>query len=162
MGMGYRGNGYMGNGAHRWWSTWAMGHMGDGLHLHNKARYRCQNLRLPYIFRWFKFTLKPPYRIAIGIFFSAIWTLPIGIFWSNLDSRQLETCLMTSYCHFWNLSTFGTTPGPFEYFGQNWVSSENQSFLNEGVTGLRCDLGVLGSQITRLYDGTIFGGVWRT
>ena len=27
-------------------------------------------------------------------------TLPIGIFWSNLDSRQLETCLMTSYCHF--------------------------------------------------------------
>ena len=53
------------------------------------------------------------------------------------------------------------TPGPFEYFGQNWVSSENQSFLDEGVTGLRCDLGggVLGSQITRLYDGTIFEGV---
>ena len=52
------------------------------------------------------------------------------------------------------------TPGPFEYFGQNWVSSENQSFLDEGVMGLQCDLGgVLGSQITRLYDGTIFGGV---
>ena len=51
------------------------------------------------------------------------------------------------------------TPGPFEYFGQNWVSSENQSFLDKGATGLRCDLGVLGSQITRLYDGTIFGGV---
>ena len=50
------------------------------------------------------------------------------------------------------------TPGPFEYFGQNWVSSENQSFLDEGATGLRCDLGVLDSQITRLYDGTIFGG----
>ena len=43
------------------------------------------------------------------------------------------------------------TPGPFKYFDQN------QSFLNEGVTGLRCDLGVLGGQITRLYDGTIFG-----
>ena len=54
------------------------------------------------------------------------------------------------------------TPGPFEYFGQNWVSSENQSFLDEGATGLQCDWGgggVLGSQITRLYDGTIFGGV---
>ena len=38
------------------------------------------------------------------------------------------------------------------------MSSENQSFLDEGVTGLQCDLGVLGSQITRLYDGTIFGG----
>ena len=34
-------------------------------------------------------------------------TLPIGIFLSNLDSGQLETSLMTSYCHFRNLSTFG-------------------------------------------------------
>ena len=38
------------------------------------------------------------------------------------------------------------------------MSSENQSFLNEGATGLQCDFGVLGSQITRLYDGTIFLG----
>ena len=38
------------------------------------------------------------------------------------------------------------------------MSSENQSFLDEGAMGLQCDLGVLGSQITRLYDGTIFGG----
>ena len=38
------------------------------------------------------------------------------------------------------------------------MSSENQSFLDEGATGLQCDLGVLGSQITRLHDGTIFGG----
>ena len=34
-------------------------------------------------------------------------TLPIGIFLSNLVSGQLETSVMTSYCHFWNLSTFG-------------------------------------------------------
>ena len=34
-------------------------------------------------------------------------TLPIGIFLSNLVSGQLETSLMISYCHFWNLSTFG-------------------------------------------------------
>ena len=27
-------------------------------------------------------------------------TLPIGIFLSNLDSGQLETSFMTSYCHF--------------------------------------------------------------
>ena len=38
------------------------------------------------------------------------------------------------------------------------MSSENQSFIDEGATGLRCDLGVLDSQITRVYDGTIFGG----
>ena len=28
------------------------------------------------------------------------WTLSIGIFLSNLVSEQLETSLMTSYCHF--------------------------------------------------------------
>ena len=36
-------------------------------------------------------------------------TLPIGIFLSNLVSGQLDTSLMTSYCHFWNLSTFGNS-----------------------------------------------------
>ena len=32
-----------------------------------------QDNRAIFIFRWFKFTLKPPYRIVIGNFFSAIW-----------------------------------------------------------------------------------------
>ena len=50
------------------------------------------------------------------------------------------------------------TPGPFEYFGQNPRPSENQSFLNEGVTRLQQDLGVLGWQVPRLYGGTIFRG----
>ena len=85
-------------------------------------------------------------------------TLPIGIFLSNLDSRQLETSLMTYYSHF-HICQLLATPGPFEYFGQNWVSSENQSFLHEGATGLQSDLGVLGGRMTRLHDGTIFGGV---
>ena len=53
------------------------------------------------------------------------------------------------------------TPGPFEYLCQNWVPSENQSFLDEGVTTPRQGLGVLGGQMTRLHNGTIFwvGGV---
>ena len=85
-------------------------------------------------------------------------TLPIGIFLSNLDSRQLETSLMRYFSHF-HICQLLATPGPFEYFGQNWVSSENQSFLHEGATGLQSDLGVLDGQMTRLHDGTIFGGV---
>ena len=52
------------------------------------------------IFRWFKFTLKPPYTIASGNLLSAIWTLPIGLLLSNLDSRQLETSPMASYDQF--------------------------------------------------------------
>ena len=84
-------------------------------------------------------------------------TLPIGIFcqiWTQDSLRHLLWHLIVTF----EICQLLATPGPFEYFGQNWVSSENQSFLDEGAMGLRCDLGVLGSQITRLYDGTIFGG----
>ena len=54
------------------------------------------------------------------------------------------------------------TPGLFEYFAQNGVPSENQSFLDEGATTHQNAMGVLGGQMTRLYDGTIFGGVRHT
>ena len=50
------------------------------------------------------------------------------------------------------------TLGPFEYFGQNPMSSENQFFLDEGATRLQRGLEVLGRQVSRLYGGTIFGG----
>ena len=43
----------------------------------------------------------------MGICYRQFGTLPIGIFLSNLDSRQLDTSLMTSYGHFWHMSTFG-------------------------------------------------------
>ena len=36
----------------------------------------------------------------MGICYRQFGTLPIGIFLSNLDSRQLDTSLMTSYGHF--------------------------------------------------------------
>ena len=36
----------------------------------------------------------------MGICYRQFGTLPIGIFLSNSDSRQLETSLMTSYGHF--------------------------------------------------------------
>ena len=41
------------------------------------------------LFRWFK--LKPPYNIAHDKLQLAIWTLPFGLFGSNLDTRDLET-----------------------------------------------------------------------
>ena len=43
----------------------------------------------------------------MGICYRQFGTLPIGIFLSNLNSRQLETSLMTSYGHFCHMSTFG-------------------------------------------------------
>ena len=44
---------------------------------------------------------------CMGICYRQFGTLPIGILLSNLDSRQLDTSLMTSYGHFWHMSTFG-------------------------------------------------------
>ena len=44
---------------------------------------------------------------CMGISYRQFRTLPIGIFLSNLDSRQLDTSLMISYGHFWHMSTFG-------------------------------------------------------
>ena len=46
---------------------------------------------------------------CMGICYWQFGTLPIGIFLSNLDSRQLDTSLMTSYGHFWHMSTFGNS-----------------------------------------------------
>ena len=45
----------------------------------------------------------------MGICYVQFGTLPIGIFLSNLDSRQLDTSLMTSCGHFWHMSTFGNS-----------------------------------------------------
>ena len=86
-------------------------------------------------------------------------TLPIGIFLSNLVSRQLETSLMTSYCHFWNLSTFGNSRAIWVFWPKLGVfrKSKFSRWRSDGAS-MRLG-GVLGSQITRLYDGTIFWGV---
>ena len=45
---------------------------------------------------------------------------------------------------------------------QKKMPSENQFFLNEGVTGLQSVSGFVGGQVPRLYGGTIFGGVQHT
>ena len=54
------------------------------------------------------------------------------------------------------------TPGPFEYFCQNMGPSENKNFLDEGAISGQQGSGVLGGQMTRLHDGTIFCGVQHT
>ena len=63
----------------------------------------------------------------MGICYRQFGTLPIGILLSNLDSRQLDTSLMTSYGHF-DICQLLVTPGPFDYFCQNTGPSEKSKF----------------------------------
>ena len=55
----------------------------------NSALYRAI-LKSGALFRWFKFTLKPPYSIAHEKLLWLFGTLPCGHFWSNLDTRYLR------------------------------------------------------------------------
>ena len=76
--------------------------------------------------------LKPPYSIAHEKLWLAIWVTSFGLFWSNLDTKGLETYPRTYSGHFWNMSIFGDCRAIWVLF-RKWVVSENQSFLNEGV-----------------------------
>ena len=42
---------------------------------------------------------------------------------------------------------------------QKKMPSENQFFLDKGLTGLQSVSGFVGGRIPRLYGGTIFGGL---
>ena len=70
------------------------------------ASFQSVNDQKSSLFRWFKFTLKPPYSIAHDKLRLAIWTLPFGLFGSNLDTKDLETYPRTYSGHFWNMSIF--------------------------------------------------------
>ena len=59
------------------------------------------------VFRWFKFTLKPPYSIVCDKYNWPFGTLPFGLFGSNLDTKDLETYPRTYSGHFSNMSLFG-------------------------------------------------------
>ena len=94
-------------------------------------------------FRWFKFTLKPPNSMACGNFFLAICDTSHWNFLSNLDSRCLMTSPRTLLGQFWHMSIFGDSRA-VQVICQKKMPSENQFFLDEGVTGLQSVLGVIG------------------
>ena len=80
-------------------------------------------------------------------------TLPFGLFWSNLDTRDLDTYPRTYSGHFWNMSIFDDSRAVWVLF-RKWVVSENQSFLNEGAIVTPLISLVLG-QVPRLNHGPI-------
>ena len=98
--------------------------------LFHKLAQICINMWIygAFFFRWFKFTLKPPYTIVIGNFFSSIWDTSHWNFLSNLDSRYLETSPRTLLDQFWLMSIFGDSRA-VRVICQKKMPSENQFFL---------------------------------
>ena len=113
------------------------------------------------VFRWFKFTLKPPYSIARGNYDWPFGTLPFGLFGSNLDTRDLETYPRTYSGHFWNMSIFDNSRAVWVLL-RKWVVSENQSFLDEGAIVTPLISLVLGGQVPRLNHGPIWFPIQNT
>ena len=89
-----------------------------------KSHERTLFLHLNHLIAW---------RLRIS--FRQFGTLFIGIFLSNLDSRHLMTSPRTLFGQFWHMSIFGDSRAIW-VICQNWVPSENQFFLDEGVTSL--------------------------
>ena len=58
--------------------------------------------------------------------------LSFGLFWSNLDTRDLETYPRTPIIVIFEICHFLMTPGPFEYFSENGWSQKIKVFsMNE-------------------------------
>ena len=71
------------------------------------------------LFRWFSFTLKPPYSITYGKLRLAIWDFS---FWTL---RHILGPILVIF----EICQFLTIPGPFEYFSKNGWSQKIIVFL---------------------------------
>ena len=81
-------------------------------------------------------------------------TLPFGLFWSNLDTRDLERYPRSYSGHFWNMSIFDDSRAIWVLF-RKWVVSENHILLGNGwPTPGYSDL-ILGGKVPRLNHGPI-------
>ena len=88
-------------------------------------------------------------------------TLLLGLFGSNLDTRDLETYPRTYSGHFWHMSLFDDSRAVWVFL-RKWVVSENQSFLDEGAIVTHLIELVLGGQVPRLNHGSIYFPIQNT
>ena len=109
-------------------------------------------------FRWFKFTLKPPYTVAIGNFCSAIWDTS---HWNFFVKFGLKTAWDISYGPFRSILTyvnFWWLQGNSSTWAKIRGLQKVNVFLMKEQWGVKVFWGVLGGQVPRLYGGTIFRG----
>ena len=94
---------------------------------------------------------------CMAISFRQFGTLPIGIFLSNLVSRQLETSPRTPWGQFWHMSIFGNFRVVWVLWPKSGVFRKSTFSLWRSNRASKC-LGVVGGQVPRLYGDTIFQG----
>ena len=114
------------------------------------------------IFRWFKFTHKPPNSITHGNLLSAIWDTS---HWNFFVKFGLKTAWHISYDILWSLLAyvnFWRLQGHLSTFAKIWGPQNIKVFLMKERSVVDKAWGILGGQITGLHDGTIFLGVWHT
>ena len=109
------------------------------------------------LFRWFKFTLKPPYTVAHGNLSLAIWYTS---HWTSFVKFGLKTAWDISYDILWPILKYVNF---WQLQGHLSNLSKKDAFRKSIFSRWRSNkastrLGVLGGQVPRLYGGTIFGG----
>ena len=82
-----------------------------------------------FLFRWFKFTLKPPNSIAIGKLRLAIWDTSFWTFLAQIWTQGTLRHILGPILVIFEIGQFLTIPGPFEYFSENGWSQKIKVFL---------------------------------
>ena len=68
------------------------------------------------IFRWFKFTLEPPYNIACGKLQLAIWDTFFWTFFGQIWTQGALRHILGPILVIFKICKFLMIPGSFEYF----------------------------------------------
>ena len=71
------------------------------------------------VFRWFKFTLKPPYSITCGKLQLAIWDTFFLDFLAQIWTQGTLRHILGPILIIFEICQFLMIPGPFEYFSEN-------------------------------------------
>ena len=76
------------------------------------------------VFRWFKFTLKPPYRTMRGKLQLAIWDTSFWTFFGQIWTQGTLIHILGPILVIFEICQFLTIPGLFEYFSENGWSQK--------------------------------------
>ena len=79
-------------------------------------------------FRWFKFTLKPPYSITCGKLRLAIWDTSFWTFFAQIWTQGTLRHILGPILVIFEICQFLMIPGPFEYFLENGWSQKIKVF----------------------------------